>query len=66
MTDKPMYTSIRRYTVRPDSVDEVITNWVPIDRRTHLGPGVQSSEVWRILKHGGKWVRNGRVYQTKP
>lgn len=49
-----------------DSVDEVITNWVPIDRVTHLGPGVQSTEVWRILKSGGQWIRNGRVSYTKP
>src|ERR1700730_4140420 len=37
------------------SVDEVITNDVPIDVTTQLGPGVQTSEVWRILKSGGRW-----------
>lgn len=41
------------------SVDEVVTNNVPIDRNTHLGPDVQTSEIDRILKPGGKWVDNG-------
>lgn len=43
------------------SVDKVITNSVPIDHSTWLGPGVQSSEVWRILKEGGTWINNGKV-----
>ena len=43
------------------SVDRVITNSVPIDRTTFLGPGVQSSEVWRILKADGLWINNGKV-----
>ena len=42
-----------------DSVDLVYTNSVPIDRNTHLGPGVQSSEIRRILKPGGRWVHDG-------
>ena len=49
-----------------DSVDEVITNAVPIDQNTYLGPGVQSSEIMRILKPGGKWRNNGTVVITKP
>jgi hypothetical protein len=47
-------------------VDEVITNFVPVDVSTWLGPGVQSGEIMRILKAGGVWVRDGQVYYTKP
>lgn len=47
-------------------IDEVITNSVPVDVRTWLGPGVQSSEIRRILKSGGRWVRDGRVHWVKP
>lgn len=43
------------------SIDRVITNSVPIDKVTPMGPGVQSSEVWRILKPGGEWINNGRL-----
>jgi SAM-dependent methyltransferase len=44
----------------PDnSVDLAYTNSVPIDRNTHLGPGVQSSEIRRILKPGGRRVHDG-------
>lgn len=51
----------------PDaSVDIVYTNWVPLDRPGMLGPGVQSSEVERILKPGGQWVVNGHFTWTKP
>jgi hypothetical protein len=49
-----------------DSVDEVSTNSVPIDQATHLGPGVQSSEIIRILKSGGNWFNNGTVVYVKP
>jgi hypothetical protein len=49
-----------------DSVDEVITNNVPIDVSTFRGPGVQSTEIRRILKSGGCWVDNGTVVYTKP
>jgi hypothetical protein len=49
-----------------DSVDEVITNAVPIDQTTYLGPGVQSSEVVRILKPGGNWIHDGAIVYTKP
>src|SRR5262245_37572271 len=51
----------------PDgSVDVVYTNWVPLDRITHSGPGVQTSEIKRILKSGGVWIKNGKVEFTKP
>jgi RHS repeat-associated protein len=43
------------------SVDRVITNSVPIDKTTFLGPGVQSSEAWRILRTDGLWINNGKV-----
>ena len=49
-----------------NSVDEVITNNVPVDVTTFRGPGVQSSEIRRILKSGGCWVRDGHVVYTKP
>jgi hypothetical protein len=51
----------------PDnSVDLVYTESVPIDTTTWLGPGVQSSEIMRILKQGGQWIDNGVVRWTKP
>jgi hypothetical protein len=49
-----------------ESVDVAYTNWVPIDMITHLGPGVQTSEIRRILKPGGIWIRNRRVWYRKP
>jgi hypothetical protein len=49
-----------------ETIDEVITNSVPIDVPSALGPGVQTSEVQRILKRGGVWVNNGIVVWTKP
>ena len=49
-----------------DSVDLVITNSVPIDTVTLGQPGVQSSEIRRILASGGHWVHDGKVRFTKP
>lgn len=50
-----------------ESVDEVISNNVPVDTvHPFYGPGLQTSEVKRILKPGGRWVRDGVVYLTKP
>ncbi|HVL14385.1 MAG TPA: methyltransferase domain-containing protein [Gemmata sp.] len=49
-----------------ESVDVVYTNGVPTDIATHKGPGVQSSEIQRILKSGGVWIRDGRVVYQKP
>jgi RHS repeat-associated protein len=43
------------------SVNTVITNNVPIEVNTWLGPGAQSSEIWRILAPGGTWINNGMV-----
>ena len=43
------------------SVDTVITNSVPIDVDTWLAPGVQTSEVLRILAEDGIWINNGVV-----
>jgi RHS repeat-associated protein len=43
------------------SVSTVITNNTPIDANTWLGPGVQSSEVNRILLGDGQWINNGSV-----
>ena len=39
------------------SVDVVHSNSVPVDVTTWKGPGVQSADVRRILKPGGRWVR---------
>lgn len=51
----------------PDgSIDLVITNHVPIDRLTWLGPGIPSSEIRRILKSGGGWRHDGVLVFSKP
>jgi hypothetical protein len=51
----------------PDGcADVVFTNSVPVDVNTWLGPGVQSSEIRRILKSGGVWFRDGISHYTKP
>jgi hypothetical protein len=49
-----------------NSVDEVYTNSVPIDTVGLNGPGVQSSEVRRILKSGRRWINDGKVHYVKP
>lgn len=48
-----------------DSVDLVYTNGVPLDITTRFGPGVQSSEIRRILKPGGIWIKDGTVELQK-
>lgn len=52
----------------PDNiVDDVITNNIPsVDSVTWLGPTVQSSEVRRILKSGGRWIHNVVLRFIKP
>jgi hypothetical protein len=52
--------------INDDSVDLVITNSVPVDTVTLGQPGVQSSEIKRILVSGGQWVHDGKVRFTKP
>lgn len=52
--------------INDDSVDLVITNSVPIDTRSLGQPGVQSSEIKRILVSGGEWVHDGTVRYKKP
>jgi hypothetical protein len=51
-----------------NSVDEVITNGVPLAQKGEgfLGPGIQPSEVQRILQSGGKWIDNGKTIYIKP
>ncbi len=49
-----------------ESIDHVITNSVSIDRHTHPGPWVQTSDRRRILKAGGRWVRDGVIALIKP
>jgi hypothetical protein len=61
-----LITSNTNLPFAADSIEEVITNSVPIDVVTHRGPGVQSVEIKRILKPGGRWVRDGTVFYTKP
>src|SRR5438067_504847 len=52
----------------PDACcDEVIMNdCPPPDKVTNQGPTVQSSEVRRILKSGGRWIINSILHYTKP
>lgn len=51
----------------PDNaIDQVLTNNVPIDRVTPLGMGVQSSEIYRILKSGGTWFLDRQLHYTQP
>ncbi len=51
----------------PDACcDEVLTESVPIDIVTYRGPGVQTSEVHRILKRGGVWTHDKQLRYTKP
>ena len=52
--------------INDDSVDLVITNSVPIDLTSLGQPGVQSSEIRRILVSGGHWLHDGAVRFTKP
>lgn len=49
-----------------ESVDVVYTNGVPIDIVTWRGPGVQTTEIQRILKPGGIWIRSRRLWYRKP
>lgn len=55
-----------RLPIADESVDVVYTDNVPLDVTTHLGPGVQSSEIRRILKPGGVWIKSRRVWYRKP
>ncbi len=48
-----------------NSVRRVNTNAVPVDMSTHLGPGIQSSEIMRILQPGGKWIHDGKLRAVK-
>jgi hypothetical protein len=52
----------------PDgSFDEVITNNIPpVDSVSFLGPTVQTAEIRRILKSGGRWFHDGAILYTKP
>jgi hypothetical protein len=52
--------------ITDDSVDLVITNSVPIDMVVLGEPGVQSSEIYRILAPGGQWTHDGKVRFVKP
>jgi hypothetical protein len=48
-----------------NSISTVITNGVPIDTTTWLGPGIQSGEAERILQSGGQWIDNGVIRYVK-
>jgi SAM-dependent methyltransferase len=49
-----------------DFVDDVLTDSVPLDQNGYYGPGVQTSEIKRILKPGCRWVHEGVVLWVKP
>jgi hypothetical protein len=49
-----------------NSVGTVLTNGVPVDRPSMYGPGVQTSEIKRILKPGGEWYPDEELEWTKP
>ena len=49
-----------------EGVDFVCSNNVPIDGSTWLGPGIQSSEIRRVLRSGGEWRHDGIIVFTKP
>ncbi len=40
-------------------IGTVITDNVPIGGATWLEPGVQPSDIWRILTPDGTWMNNG-------
>ncbi|HEX3659210.1 MAG TPA: RHS repeat-associated core domain-containing protein, partial [Pirellulales bacterium] len=48
-----------------NSVPGVITNSVPVNINNYLGPGIQSSEVQRILAPGSTWIHNGVIQYYK-
>jgi RHS repeat-associated protein len=50
-----------RLPIASSSVNVVYTNSVPLDVATFLGPGVQTSEIIRILAQGGMWIHDGAV-----
>jgi hypothetical protein len=52
--------------IEDDSMELVITNSVPLDFQTSTGPGIQSSEIRRILRPGGGWIHDGQVRYIKP
>lgn len=51
-----------------ESFDEVITkNIPPVNTVNRVwGPTVQTSEIQRILKSGGRWIHDGVVQWVKP
>lgn len=55
-----------RLPLNDNSVDLLITNSVPIDLVVLGSPGIQSSEVHRILAPGGQWLHDGKVRFVKP
>lgn len=48
-----------RLCVPDASVDIVLTNNVPVDGMSWLGPCVQTAEIRRVLAPGGRWLHNG-------
>ena len=52
--------------IADDSIDRVYTNSVPIDLIVLGEPGIQSTEIMRILAGGGDWVHDGTVRYKKP
>jgi hypothetical protein len=52
--------------ISDDSIDLVVTNSVPIDVMLFGEPGVQASEIHRILAASGQWIHDGTIRYTKP
>jgi hypothetical protein len=49
-----------------ESCGVVSTNNVPVGIVAYHGPGVQVSEIHRILKSGGQWIHDGLPVWIKP
>ena len=52
--------------IADNSIDRVYTNSVPIDQIILGEPGVQSTEIIRILASGGDWMHDGSIRYIKP
>ena len=65
--DQPYVFCDNRYLpFSSDYFNAVLTNGVPVDKITLWGPGVQSSEIRRVLRSGGEWIHDGIPVYRKP
>ena len=51
---------------RTGTVPKVITNSVNVGKSMGVYPKIPREEIIRVLKPGGTWVRDGKVFYTKP